>query len=59
MKTYSADFDGDNGKHTVTYEAGAAECTCNYFQGHGTCSHVMAMQLMLREMVPAGALATG
>ena len=57
MKAYSADFEGDNGNHTVKYEAGNLNCTCNYFRGHGTCSHTMAMQIMLKEMTTAEAMA--
>ena len=48
---YKAEFRGDNGDHTITYEAGKWDCDCNYFAGHGTCSHTMAMQMMFDGMV--------
>ncbi len=54
---YRAEFRGNNSDHTITYEAGKWDCDCSYFAGHGTCSHTMAMQMMLNGMVPKEALA--
>ncbi len=48
---WKAEFRGDNGNHTVSYEAGKWNCSCNYFAGHGTCSHTMAMNMILNGMV--------
>ena len=45
-------FQGDNGDHTITYEAGSWGCDCDYHIGRETCTHVMAMQMMLDEMMP-------
>ena len=53
---YSARFRGNNSDHTITYEAGKAICSCNYFAGHTTCSHTMAMELLLEGMVSEEAL---
>ena len=47
-----AEFRGDNGDHTISYEAGFWKCTCHYFSGHDTCSHIMAMEIMLDGMLP-------
>ena len=47
-----AEFRGDNSEHTICYEAGIWECTCHYFSGHNTCSHTMAMEMMLDGMLP-------
>lgn len=54
---YKAEFRGNNSDHTITYDAGKWDCDCSYFAGHGTCSHTMAMQMMLNGMVPKEALA--
>lgn len=54
---FKALFRGDHGVHEVSYEAGCWGCTCNYFQGRDTCSHVMAMELMLKGMVSSEAVA--
>ena len=57
---YTASFRGDNATHTVTFEAaepggspesGTWACTCEYFLGRRTCSHVMAAQDMRPLMV--------
>ena len=48
---YRAKFRGDNDDHEISYEAGKWKCSCHYFGGHGTCSHIMAMQMMLRGMI--------
>ena len=52
---YRVLFRGNNSDHTITYEAGEAMCSCNYFAGHNTCSHTMAMDLLLEGMVPVEA----
>lgn len=48
---YKATFKGDNDDHEISYEDGTWRCTCHYFSGHVTCSHTMAMQIMLEGMV--------
>ena len=44
-------FEGDNGNHIITYEAGSWRCDCDYHIGRDTCTHVMAMQMMLEDFV--------
>ena len=51
LKQCEAEFRGDNGDHTVTYEAAKWGCTCDYFVGRGTCSHTMAMRMIFEGMV--------
>lgn len=48
---YKARFRGYNGDHTITYQAGKWDCSCDYFVGRGTCSHTMAMEMILEDMV--------
>ena len=45
-------FDGNNGKHAVEFEEGHWRCDCDYFRGHHTCSHTMAMERVLGCMAP-------
>ena len=52
-----ARFQGDNGDHTISYDAGAWDCDCDYLRGRDTCVHIMALQLMLAEMIEAEAAA--
>ena len=47
----TARFRGDNGDHTISYDAGRWDCDCDYLIGRDTCVHIMALQLMLADMV--------
>ena len=51
FNTFEAHFKGDNNDHTITYDNGEWNCTCNYFQAHGICAHTMGLELILEEMV--------
>ena len=46
-----ATFRGDNSDHEISYDSGKWSCNCYYFTSRGECSHTMAMQLMLNNMV--------
>lgn len=46
-----ARFRGDNADHELSYEAGKWSCNCYYFARRDTCTHTMAMEMMLRSMV--------
>ncbi|NLX08899.1 MAG: hypothetical protein GXY36_04530 [Chloroflexi bacterium] len=45
-------FDGDNNPHTVRYDNGAWTCDCSFFGSRGVCSHTMALERILAEMLP-------
>lgn len=49
---FKVQFDGLNDGHAVTYNEGLWNCDCNYFHGHGVCSHTMAMERILGVMLP-------
>lgn len=49
---FSVSFDGRNNPHTVTYQDGEWRCDCDYFIGRGTCSHTMALEIILEGMLP-------
>ncbi len=49
------DFRGDNDVHQVVLADDAWQCSCHFFQGWGTCCHVMAMQRILARMLTAEA----
>ena len=51
---YQAQFRGDNGNHTITYEAQQWRCDCDFYTGRATCSHIMAMQFLFEGMVSTG-----
>ncbi len=46
---------GDNDAiHKVSYDGGAWNCDCSFFGSRGVCSHTMAMERVLRDMVEIG-----
>ena len=50
-------FQGDNGDHNIAYEAGNWRCDCDYHIGRDTCTHIMAMQMMLQDFVESAPMA--
>ena len=49
---FEVTFRGDHNVHHVSYEDGEWRCTCNFFARRGVCSHTMALERILGEMVP-------
>ena len=45
-------FHGDNNDHHVTLEAGKFGCDCEFFLTHQRCSHSMALEILLKDMIP-------
>jgi hypothetical protein len=45
-------FDGDNNPHTVHFQNGSWQCDCDFFQSRASCSHTMALEMILEEMIP-------
>jgi hypothetical protein len=46
-------FHGDNNNHHVTFESGVFRCDCEFFVTHQRCAHTMALETLLKDMVPA------
>ncbi|MBM2826656.1 MAG: hypothetical protein HW403_720 [Dehalococcoidia bacterium] len=55
---FSATFRGENDDHTVSYKEDAWSCTCDFFSGWKVCSHTMAFERILAEMLPKEALSS-
>jgi hypothetical protein len=53
LNVLDATISGDNDQYHVRLTPDGWECSCHTFQSHilETCSHVMAMQLILRPML--------
>ena len=51
-------FHGENDNHKLSYSNGKWHCSCYFFSQWGTCSHVMALQQMLSDMLPQEALSS-
>jgi hypothetical protein len=54
----SVKFRGENDIYETSYHDGKWHCTCNFFSSWGTCSHTMALERILGDMLPEEALTT-
>jgi hypothetical protein len=54
----SVKFRGDNNNYDVSFHDGKWHCTCNFFSSWGTCSHTMALEKILGNMLPQEAMTT-
>ncbi len=45
-------IDGENNSHCVRYTNGDWDCDCDFFRMRGVCSHTMAMEEVLKDMLP-------
>lgn len=50
---------GDNidAPHIVNYDMGKWDCDCDFFGSRGVCSHTMAIERILQNMVELGQVA--
>ncbi len=51
-------FRGENDNYITGYKDGKWHCSCHFFSGWGCCSHTMALQRILGNMLPQEALTT-
>ena len=54
----SVEFRGDNDSHVTGYKDGKWHCTCDFFSHWELCSHTMALEKILGNMLPKEALTT-
>ena len=52
IRNFSVDFKGTNGVHITGLTDAKWNCTCQFFAKWETCSHTMALQKILGEMLP-------
>ena len=55
---FSVKFRGENDTYDISYSDNKWQCSCNFFSNWGTCSHTMAMERILEQMLPQEALTT-
>lgn len=48
----------NNADHLVEYHAGKWNCDCGFFSTRGVCSHTMAIERILADMVQIGEVMT-
>jgi len=56
LSSLTAEFRGDNDKYMLSYADGKWQCSCHFFSKWGTCSHTMALQQMLANILPKEAI---
>jgi hypothetical protein len=52
FESLAVTLDGENNPHTVRLEQGVWQCDCDFFQSRGRCSHTMALEIILEDMLP-------
>ncbi len=52
----SVRFRGENDNYDISYQDGKWHCSCHFFSSWGLCSHTMALERILSEMLPKEAL---
>lgn len=45
-------FRGDNSNHNVAFDGGVFKCDCDFFITHHRCGHSMALEILLKDMLP-------
>ena len=54
----SANFRGEHDDYTISLKDGKWHCSCHFFSTWGLCSHTMALERILGNMLPKEALST-
>ena len=44
-------INGENNSHTAQLDNGKWQCDCDYFKGHDLCTHTMALEELLKDML--------
>jgi hypothetical protein len=52
FESFTVTFDGQNNPHTVKMQNGVWQCDCDFFKSRGRCSHSMALEIILEDMLP-------
>jgi len=52
FKMFELTFVGDNNPHTIKFDNGAFQCDCEFFLSHQHCAHTMALETILKGMLP-------
>ena len=52
IEALTVKFIGDNNPHIIHLQDGVWQCDCDFFQSRGRCSHTMALEMILKDMIP-------
>jgi len=53
FQSFKVSVSGENNDHTVHYDDSEWQCDCDFFRTRGYCSHTMALEIILKEMLSA------
>lgn len=53
IDSFASTFRGENDTHSVSLQNGHWHCTCDFFAERDVCSHTMALEKILQQMLPA------
>jgi len=51
FQTFTVTVEGENNSHVVRYDHGKWQCDCEFFRSRGVCSHTMALEIVLENML--------
>lgn len=51
FESFQVRFRGNHDSYLVSYHDGVWNCTCHFFSQRGVCSHTMALERVLENMV--------
>ena len=52
FRQFSVKVRGEHNTHTVSFDEGKLACTCEFYGTRGACSHTIAIEKVLGEMLP-------
>jgi hypothetical protein len=52
FEAFTVTFHGENNDHRVSFKDGVFNCDCEFFLLRGRCSHTMALEQLLDQMLP-------
>lgn len=55
---FSVNFRGENNNYNTILKDGKWQCSCSFFASWGLCSHTMALEKILSNMLPPEAVTT-
>lgn len=57
VNRFQVEIHGDHGEHTIRYDNGEWECSCEEFTLRGICAHAMTMEEILGDAVEPAVMA--
>ncbi|HSM72759.1 MAG TPA: hypothetical protein VK851_14530 [Anaerolineales bacterium] len=50
--SFELNFHGDNNDHKISFQDDKFQCDCEFFLTHERCAHSMALDEILKDMMP-------